>query len=79
MELDEIESQEIIDQVHEHLNQQNTIRALSIINDLLDKDPINTQGWLYLGIIKRRLGKLDEAIKLKKRVKELEHYATRLG
>jgi Tfp pilus assembly protein PilF len=63
MSLDEIESQEIINQAHEYLNQKNTIRALSVINDLLDKDPSNHQGWLYLGIIKRRLGKLEDAIK----------------
>ncbi len=38
-------------------------KALAIINDLLDKDPSNEQGWLYLGIVNRRLDKLDDAIK----------------
>jgi len=72
MSLDEIESQEIINQVHEHLNQENIIRALSIINDLLDKNPSNHQGWLYLGIIKRRLGKLEDAIKCFETAVEIE-------
>ena len=38
-------------------------KALAIVNDLLDKDPSNEQGWLYLGIVNRRQGKLDDAIK----------------
>ncbi|GAH50501.1 unnamed protein product, partial [marine sediment metagenome] len=38
-------------------------KALAIVNDLLDKDPSNEQAWLYLGIVNRRLGKLDDAIK----------------
>jgi len=29
----------------------------------LDRDPSNDQAWLYLGIVNRRIGKLDEAIK----------------
>ena len=75
MSLDEIESQEIIDQAHEYLNQNNTVRALSIINDLLDKDPSNHHGWLYLGIIKRRLGKLDDAINCFKTATDLNNSA----
>jgi len=29
----------------------------------LDRNPSNDQAWLYLGIVYRRIGKLDEAIK----------------
>ena len=38
-------------------------KALAIVNGLLDKDPSNEQGWLYLGIVNRRLDKLNDAIK----------------
>ena len=38
-------------------------KALTIVNDLLDRDPSDEQAWLYLGIINRRFDKLDDAIK----------------
>jgi len=45
------------------LAEQENDKALSAVNKLLDRNPSNDQAWLYLGIVYRRTGKLDEAIK----------------
>ena len=63
MELDEIKNKEIIESINKHLTMRDNDKALAIVNDLLDKDPSDEQAWLYLGIVNRRLGKLDDAIK----------------
>ena len=63
MELDEIKNKEIIESINKYLTMRDNDKALAIVNDLLDKDPSNEQAWLYLGIVNRRLGKLDDAIK----------------
>jgi len=62
LELDEIKKKQAIEQVNKCLADKNNKKALSIVNNLLDKDPSNEQAWLYLGIVNRRLGKLDVAI-----------------
>ena len=63
MELDEIKNKEIIESINKHLTLRDNDKALALVNGLLDKDPSNEQAWLYLGIVNRRLGKLDDAIK----------------
>ena len=63
MELDEIKNKEIIESINKYLTIRDNDKALAIVNDLLDKDPSNEQGWLYLGIVNRRLDKLNDAIK----------------
>ncbi len=63
MELDEIKNKEIIESINKYLTIRDNDKALAIVNDLLDKDPSNEQGWLYLGIVNRRLDKLKDAIK----------------
>ena len=60
--LDEIKNKQAIEQVNKYLADKNNKKALSIVNNLLDKDPSNVQAWLYLGIVNRRMGKLDVAI-----------------
>ena len=62
LELDEIKNKQAINQVNKCLADKNNKKALSIVNSLLDKDPSNEQAWLYLGIVNRRMGKLDVAI-----------------
>ena len=62
LELDEIKNKRAIEQVNKCLADKNNKKALSIVNNLLDKDPSNEQAWLYLGIVNRRSGKLDVAI-----------------
>jgi len=61
--LDEIKNKQALEQVNKCLADQNNKKALSLVNKLLDKDPSNEQAWLYLGIVNRRMGKLDVAIK----------------
>jgi tetratricopeptide (TPR) repeat protein len=63
LELDEIKNKEIIESINKYLTMRDNDKALAIINGLLDKDPSNEQGWLYFGIVNRRQGKLDDAIK----------------
>ena len=63
MVLDEIKNNEAIELVNKYLAEQDNDKALSAVNKLLDRDPSNDQAWLYLGIVNRRLGKLDIAIK----------------
>ena len=61
--LDEIKNKQALEQVNKCLAEQNNKKALSLVNSLLDKNPSNEQAWLYLGIVNRRMGKLDIAIK----------------
>lgn len=63
MALDEIKNNEAIELVNKYLAEQENDKALSAVNKLLDRDPSNNQAWLYLGIVNRRIGKLDVAIK----------------
>ncbi len=62
LELDEIKNKQAIEQVNKFLADKNNKKALIIVNSLLDKNPSNEQAWLYLGIVNRRMGKLDVAI-----------------
>ena len=61
--MSEIENNEAIELVNKFLAEQQNVKALSAVNKLLDRDPSNDQAWLYLGIVNRRIGKLDLAIK----------------
>jgi len=62
MALDEIKNNEAFELVNKFLAEQDNDKALSAVNKLLDRDPSNDQAWLYLGIVNRRIGKLDVAI-----------------
>lgn len=62
MALDEIKNNEVFELVNKYLAEQDNDKALSAVNKLLDRDPSNDQAWLYLGIVNRRIGKLDLAI-----------------
>jgi len=63
MALDEIKNNEVFELVNKYLAEQDNDKALSAVNKLLDRDPSSDQAWLYLGIVNRRIGKLDVAIK----------------
>ena len=62
LELDEIKNKQAIEQINKFLAEKDNKKALLIVNSLVDKDPSNDQAWLYLGIVNRRMGKLDVAI-----------------
>lgn len=63
LELDEIKNKQAIEQINKFLADKENHKALVAVNKLLDKDPTNENAWLYLGIVNRRIGKLDIAIK----------------
>ena len=71
MALDEIKNNEVFELVNKFLAEQDNDKALSAVNKLLDRDPSNDQAWLYLGIVNRRIGKLDVAITSFKTATEL--------
>ncbi len=73
MALDEIKNNEAIELVNKYLTEQDNDKALSAVNKLLDRDPSNDQAWLYLGIVYRRIGKLDLAITSFKTATELNN------
>ncbi|MFX0058242.1 MAG: tetratricopeptide repeat protein [Candidatus Hodarchaeota archaeon] len=61
LEISELETTLI--PVNELLLKGKNTKAIKYLNKLLDQDPSNDQAWLLLGIAKRRIGKLDEALK----------------
>ena len=63
MALEEIKNNEAIELVNKYLAEQDNDKALSAVYKLLDRDPAYDQAWLYLGIVNRRIGKLDIALK----------------
>jgi len=73
LELEEIKNKQAIEQVNKFLAEESNEKALKVVNDLLDKDPSNDQAWLYLGIVNRRMGKLDVAISSFKTATELNN------
>lgn len=62
MKLEEFNSNLTIERVNNYLAKRENYKALSYLNKLLGKDPFNDQAWLYLGIVNRRVDKLNEAI-----------------
>ncbi|MFX0076097.1 MAG: tetratricopeptide repeat protein [Candidatus Hermodarchaeota archaeon] len=73
MELDEIKNKQAIEQINKFLADKEDHKALVAVNNLLDKDPTNENAWLYLGIVNRRMGKFDIAIKSFKTATELDN------
>lgn len=73
LELDEIKNKQAIEQINKFLADKEDHKALVAVNNLLDKDPTNENAWLYLGIVNRRMGKFDIAIKSFKTATELDN------
>lgn len=71
MKLEEINSNIIFERVNNYLAKRENYKALSYLNKLVGNDPSNDQTWLYLGIVNRRVDKLNEAIKCFKTAVEL--------
>jgi tetratricopeptide (TPR) repeat protein len=59
------------DQINVYLIRNENTKAIQLLNNIIDKEPINDSAWLLLGIAKRRIGLLDEAIKCFKIATEL--------
>ena len=73
VELDEIKNKQAIEQINKFLADKDNHKALAAVNNLLDKEPTNENAWLYLGIVNRRMGKLDVAIKSFETATELDN------
>lgn len=71
MKLEEINSNVIFERVNNYLAKRENYKALAYLNKLVGNDPSNDQTWLYLGIVNRRVDKLNEAIKCFKTAVEL--------
>jgi len=71
MQLNKIEYERGIDTATKYLANDNNFKAIKFLNKLLDKDPSNDEAWLLLGIAKRRIGELDDAIKCLKTATEI--------
>jgi len=71
MQLNKLEYERGIDTVTKYLANDANFKAIKFLNKLLDKDPSNDEAWLLLGIAKRRIGELDDAIKCLKTATEI--------
>ena len=71
MQLNKLEFEREIDTATTYLSKQKNFKAIKSLNKFLDKNPSNDEAWVLLGIAKRRVGKLDEAIECLKAATEL--------
>jgi len=71
MQLNKLEYERGIDTATKYLANDKNFKAIKFLNKLLDKDPSNDEAWLLLGIAKRRIGELDDAIKCLKTATEI--------
>ena len=63
MQFNTFELESPLNHVNELLLKKENNKAIKYLKKLLDENPSNYQAWLLLGIAKRRLGALDDAIK----------------
>ncbi|MFW9945497.1 MAG: tetratricopeptide repeat protein [Candidatus Odinarchaeota archaeon] len=62
MQFSTFELESSLNHINELLLNNENLKAIKYLEKLLDENPSNNQAWLLLGIAKRRLGTLDEAI-----------------
>ncbi|MFX1493002.1 MAG: tetratricopeptide repeat protein [Promethearchaeota archaeon] len=62
MQFSTFELESSLNRINELLLNNENLKAIRYLKKLLDENPSNNQAWLLLGIAKRRLGVLDEAI-----------------
>ncbi|MFW9770680.1 MAG: tetratricopeptide repeat protein [Candidatus Heimdallarchaeota archaeon] len=60
-------------QINEFLLKNKNFKAIKYLNKFLDENPSNNDAWLLLGIAKRRVGNLSDAIVCFKRAIEFNH------
>ena len=63
MQFNTSELESPLNYVNELLLNKENVKAIRYLNKLLDENPSNNQAWLLLGIAKRRLGALNDALK----------------
>jgi len=62
MQFNTLELESKLNHVNELLIKNENLKAIRYLEKLLDENPSNNQAWLLLGIAKRRLGALNDAI-----------------
>lgn len=62
MQFNTFELESSLNHVNELLLKKENLKAIRYLKKLLDENPSNYQAWLLLGIAKRRLGTLSDAI-----------------
>ena len=62
MQLSSLESNKIIDRINKLLIKEKNFKAIRLLNKVVRDDPSNYDAWLLLGIAKRRVCLLSEAI-----------------
>ncbi len=63
MQINKLEYERRVDAATKYLANGKNFKAIKFLNKLLDKEPSNDEAWLLLGIAKRRIEELDDAIK----------------
>ncbi len=62
MQFNTFELESSLNHVNELLLKRENLKAIRYLEKLLDENPSNYQAWLLLGIAKRRLGALGDAV-----------------
>ena len=62
MQLSALESSKLIDRINELLIKEKNFKAIRLLNKIIKDNPLNYDAWLLLGIAKRRVCLLSEAI-----------------
>ena len=72
MHLNKLKLEKRISQAEKLLRERNNLDATNFLHEIVEEDPVNESAWLLLGIAKRRLGKIKEAIKCFKAATEIK-------
>ena len=73
MQINSLESDKFFNQINKLLIKEKNVKAIRLLNRFLKDDPSNSEAWLLLGIAKRRLDLLDEAVKCFETATELDY------
>lgn len=72
MQVSKLELIKEFDRAKKYLTEREDFKAVSNLEELLEKDPNNYEIWLYLGIGYRRIENYEKAIDCFKKVTELQ-------
>ena len=73
MQISSLENDKFFERVNKLLIKERNVKAIRLLNKLIKDEPSNSEAWLLLGIAKRRLNMLEDAIKCFETTTELDH------
>jgi len=73
MQINSLESNKFFERANKLLIKEKNVKAIRLLNRLVKNNFSNSEAWLLLGIAKRRLNMLEEAIKCFETATELDH------